>query len=89
MSPFYPNEMRGRGEAGTVTLDFYIDGEGRVRLPAADLGTHPSFARAAVEALDQWRFEPPTSEGRPVVVRAIQTFNFPAPPRDNRTASLQ
>jgi TonB family protein len=81
VSPHYPNEMRSRGEPGSVTIDFYIDGEGKVRLPAAGLGTHPSFGRAAVAALEQWRFEPPTSQGRPVVVRASQVFNFEAPVR--------
>jgi TonB family protein len=84
VSPRYPEEMLERGEAGSVTLDFFIDHEGKVRMPAADLGTHPSFARAAAAALVQWRFEPPTSGGQPVIVQAVQTFNFPAPARSDR-----
>ena len=31
---------------------------------------------AAVDALMQWRFAPPTRQGRPMIVRATQLFNF-------------
>ena len=30
----------------------------------------------AINALSQWKFEPPTSHGRAVLVRASQVFNF-------------
>jgi TonB family protein len=84
VSPGYPEELLERGEPGSVTLDFFVDPEGKVRMPAAELGTHPSFARAAAAALVQWRFEPPTSGGQPVIVHVVQTFNFPAPPKPAR-----
>ena len=75
-SPRYPAEMIGRGERGTVKLDFIVDRAGKVRMPAVDDGAHPSFTREAVAALGAWEFEPPTSEGRPVIVHASQVFNF-------------
>ena len=80
VSPGYPAELQERRETGTVTVDFFVDGAGRVRMPAVDTGAHPSFAREAVGALSTWQFEPPTSNGQPVIVRAVQTFNFPLPP---------
>src|SRR5690606_28088759 len=51
ISPVYPDELLARREPGEVTIDFFVDQDGRVRLPAADPGTHPSFARNAVAAL--------------------------------------
>lgn len=91
-SPRYPDELRSRRETGVVTVDFYVDGEGRVRLPAIEPGSHPSFAREAVAALNAWRFETPTHAGRPVIVRVTQSFRFHPPeekpdtPRQTATA---
>jgi periplasmic protein TonB len=80
VSPRHPAELQNRRETGMVTVDFFVDGEGRVRMPAVDTGAHPSFAREAVGALSTWEFEPPTSNGQPVIARAVQTFNFSLPP---------
>jgi TonB family protein len=79
VSPRYPNELRHRGEPASVTIDFFVDGEGRVRMPAADATASPGFAREAASALSAWQFEPPTSNGRPVIVQVTQTFRFAAP----------
>ncbi len=85
VSPQYPGEMRARGEAAVVQIDFYVDGAGRVRLPAVDAGAHPSFAREAVTALKMWTFAPPTRDGQPVIVRATQTFRFAPPEADRKS----
>lgn len=61
---------------GSVVLDFYIDATGRPRMPVATRATHEAFAIAAVEALMQWQYEPPTRKAAPVVVRVVQQFNF-------------
>lgn len=88
VSPAYPDELRARGEAGEVTIDFYVDNEGRVRLPAAETNAHLSFAREAIRAVEQWRFEPPTSGGRPAIVHVVQAFRFPSPgPEDGKRAA--
>jgi TonB family protein len=87
-SPAYPGELRSRGEQAAVTIDFFVDGAGRVRMPAVEIGQHPSFTREAVAALREWTFEPPTSEGRPVIVRVSQTFRF-WPPVEERPAPKQ
>ena len=79
--PRYPDELRHEGPAGEVKVDFYVDGTGRVRLAAVDPSAHPSFAREALSALLEWRFEPPTRAGRPALVKVEQVFNFPAPKR--------
>lgn len=61
----------------TVTVEFYIDEQGSVRMaavPREDAGN--VYAAAAVAAVEQWRFEPPLRKGKPVLVLAQQEFNF-------------
>jgi TonB family protein len=60
-----------------VTVEFYIDDQGRVRMPAIDRSeAEDEYAAAAVRAVEQWRFEPPLRKGRPVLVLAQQNFSF-------------
>jgi TonB family protein len=61
-------------DAGEVRVEFYIDEEGRVRIPVARQTSDVAFANAAVDAVSQWQFEPPTSKGKPVLVHAVQIF---------------
>jgi TonB family protein len=76
VSPVNPTLNNGEKKR-TVAVDFYIDEEGRVRLPSvsrADVGT--ACAASAVDAVKQWRFEPPLYRGRPTLVSVRQEFNF-------------
>lgn len=74
--PFYPDALADRGVSGDVTVSFYIDEKGAVRMPY--IRGQPNFALAelAVEAVRQWKFEPPTHHGQPVLVHAQQLFRF-------------
>jgi TonB family protein len=63
-----------RADAGEVKVEFYIDEEGRVRIPVARQTSDVTFANAAVDAVSQWQFDPPTSKGKPVLVHAVQIF---------------
>ena len=77
VTPRHPlSALRPELSAGRVLLDFYIDPEGRPRMPVVISASHEAFAVAAVEALTQWRFAPPTREGRKVAVRVRQQFVF-------------
>lgn len=71
--------VRLEGAPRTVTVGFYIDEEGRVRMPAVEReSANDLLAVAAVTAVEQWRFEPPLRQGRPVLVYAQQDFTFRA-----------
>jgi TonB family protein len=64
-------------KAHTVTVEFYIDEQGNVRMAAVPRESAGDiYAAAAVAAVEQWRFEPPLRKGRPVLVLAQQEFNF-------------
>ena len=75
VSPPNPGKALGL-PGGEASIDFYIDAEGRPRMPVAMRATHEAFAAVAAEALLQWRFEPPTRNGKPIAVRIVQDFVF-------------
>ncbi len=78
VTPLYPAQLAESGLAGAVTMEFFVDGAGRVRLPVMEGDAHPWFGEAAAQALMQWKFEPPMKKGRPTVVKARQQFAFNA-----------
>lgn len=73
--------IKGDGKPHTIIVEFYIDEEGRARMPAVERQSMDDhYAAAAVMAVEQWRFSPPLRKGRPVLVRAQQKFSFDAKP---------
>ena len=81
VNPRYPEGFLGSQLEGSATIEFYIDESGIVRLPAVIEQSAAEFASAAIEAVRQWRFEPPTKGGERVSVAARQRFHFaPSPP---------
>jgi TonB family protein len=76
VTPTYSSKLAAKGVKGKVTIDFYIDETGTVRMPAVSIKDDSELTALAVMALRQWKFEPPTRNGRPVLVKATQVFNF-------------
>lgn len=76
VSPTYPAEWAEQGLVGNLAVDFYIDESGRTRFPTPQIGANPRLAGLAVAAVEKWRFNPPTSNGKPVLVRVRQSFKF-------------
>lgn len=76
VNPIYPRDAKNEGIRGSVRVSFYIDENGRVRLPSVSSNSHPYLADIAVDALRSWRFQPATYRGRPAVVAAAQDFRF-------------
>lgn len=71
----------------TALISFFRNGgQARVEISVTkegDLGqwlvtgySHPDFAREAVDALKEWRFEPARWNGEPVAVNITLTFDF-------------
>jgi len=79
VSPVYPKELARSSGGGRVRVDFFIDPEGRVRIPAVsekEIEANAELAAVAVMAVTQWTFSPPKSGGKPVLVMAHQDFDF-------------
>ncbi len=75
--PTAPKPSPGNRYTHAVKVEFYIDEEGKVRMPAvARESADDAYAAAAVSAVEQWRFEPPLRKGKPVLVYAQQEFTF-------------
>lgn len=76
MAPRYSKDAEKEGVRGRVQVHFYIDEQGTVRMPAVPAESNPYLSTAALQAMRLWKFEPPTYGGRPVLVAAMQEFNF-------------
>ena len=76
VKPKYAVEAEKQGIRGKVQVDFYIDENGNVRMPAINAAAHPYLTDQAVAAVREWKFTPPTHSGQPVLVAASQEFDF-------------
>lgn len=80
-APEYPTAARRLGHDGSVEVRFTIDRDGRVRNPEVIDATPAGygFEEAALQALQDWRFEPFKRGGQPVS-RTVETgFDFAEP----------
>lgn len=75
-SPAFPVKMLKSGAQGAAVIEFYLDQYGDARLPRVLSATDPAFGYAAAHAVAQWRFEPATIDGEPVVLRVSVPINF-------------
>jgi len=75
-APLYPKSLADQGVAGEVVVGFYIDEQGAVRLPFVISWRQNSVANLAIDAVQRWKFEPPTHAGRPVMAYVQQVFEF-------------
>lgn len=82
VKPKYPLEFKDEGVEGNVSVLFYIDEEGRVRMPHITEFSHVEFAELALNAVKQWKFKPPIKRGKPVSIMVSQPFTFVGDVRD-------
>lgn len=75
-APKYALAAQQDGVHGLVTVRFYIDEQGNVRLPAIMGMSDAYLCEQAMTAVREWKFEPVTRHGEPVLVAAQQEFNF-------------
>jgi len=75
--PAFPTDATRAGVQGLVIIEATIDEQGRVAAPRL-IRSLPddTLNRAALEALDTWRFRPARLGGAPTAVDGIFTFSF-------------
>lgn len=78
VDPEYPAAAKASGQRGSVVLQVLIGRDGAVR-DAKFLQGSLVFARAAIDAVKQWRFKPYSMNGRAVSVQSVITLNFKPP----------
>ncbi len=75
VNPTYPSQALAMGIAGSVILDATIGEDGKVR-ELKVLDGHPVLARAAVDAVRQWRYRPYMLNGKPITMQEQITVSF-------------
>jgi periplasmic protein TonB len=78
VDPVYPDAAKASGQRGSVVLQVLIGRDGAVQ-DAKFLQGSLVFARAAIDAVKQWRFKPYSMNGRAVSVQSTITLNFKPP----------
>ncbi len=79
VDPTYPAEEIGSGRRPVVVLHVTIDSEGRVHEAHVDDTAGEAFDRAALEAIQHWRFEPARRDGQPIAARVRLEVHFAVP----------
>ncbi len=75
VQPEYPRIAQVMRLSGTVELQARIGADGTVQELEVVSG-NPILARAAIEAVQQWRYEPTRLDGQPVEVETHITVTF-------------
>lgn len=76
VAPIHPPELKKDFVSGEVVLECQVDAEGEVHDIKVVSESHPGFAAAAEEALQQWEFQPGSIDGQPAPVRIRVPFDF-------------
>jgi protein TonB len=74
--PKYPENARMDTLGGTVYLKAIIGKDGSVTSVTVLKSTNEIFNDAAIEALKQWTFKPPTIKGEPATAEVVVPFKF-------------
>jgi protein TonB len=78
VDPVYPAEGRVQRLEGAVVLDALVGEDGRVKQVQVTSGP-PTLAKAAMDAVRQWKYEPYLLNGRPVALHNQITIQFRLP----------
>ncbi len=72
----YPPARLERGETADVACKVDLDAQGAVTGVTIEKGAAPDFDRAAMEAIQKFRFSPAEVDGRPAPVRIGYVYHF-------------
>ena len=76
VAPEYPSEMRHAAINGVVTVTITIDEHGTVSSAQVLKSSDPAFERAAVAAVEKWKFKPAKVDGKPVPIKVNVPISF-------------
>ena len=77
VQPVYPESAKAAGVQGTVVLHAVVGMDGKpLLLQVLNSQVNPDLARAAVEAVSQWRYQPTLLNGNPVEVDTTIQVKF-------------
>ncbi len=75
--PTYPSSLLSKGVGGRVLVSCTIDASGKVTGTSIKSSSgHPDLDKAAINAVNRWKFKPGTRGGKKVKSIAVVPFNF-------------
>ena len=75
--PTYPSSLLSKGVGGRVLISCTIDATGKVIATSIKSSSgHPDLDKAAINAVNRWKFKPGTKGGKPTKSVAVVPFNF-------------
>jgi TonB family protein len=75
--PTYPENLQQLGIEGSVLLRAVVSTDGSLlNLAVANTDVHPGLAKAAMDAVSQWAYQPTLLNGQPVEVVTTVTVEF-------------
>lgn len=81
VQPVYPESAKAAGAQGTVLLYAVVGMDGKpLQLQVLNSQVNPDLARAAVEAVSQWRYQPTLLNGEPVEIDTTIQVRFTLQP---------
>jgi TonB family protein len=76
VEPKYPSIEAMRNQSGILLAQLRVEPDGSVSGVNVLQKVQPQIDAAAADALKQWRFEPPTRDGKPVAAYMIMTTMY-------------
>jgi protein TonB len=75
--PTYPSSLLSKGIGGRVLVNCTVDDSGRVAGTSIKQSSgHPDLDKAAINAVNKWKFKPASKAGRSIKASCIVPFNF-------------
>ncbi len=77
LPPTYPSSLLSKGIGGRVLVTCSVDETGRVIGTSIKQSSgHPDLDKAAINAVNKWKFKPATKGGRKIKATCVVPFNF-------------
>jgi protein TonB len=77
LPPTYPSSLLGKGIGGRVLVTCAVDDSGSVTgVSIKQSSGHPDLDKAAINAVNKWKFKPASKAGRKVKATCVVPFNF-------------
>ena len=76
VDPKYPVIESMQNQSGTVLTQLRVEPDGSVGDVSVLRKVQPQIDAAIVDAFKQWRFQPPTRDGKPVTAYMVMSMNY-------------
>jgi protein TonB len=77
LPPTYPSSLLSKGIGGRVLVTCTVDADGRVTAASIkQTSGQPELDKAAINAVNKWKFRPASKGGRKVKATCVVPFNF-------------